>query len=103
MIDQPTPSKTIAANVIATATQLHTLASLYMFISQLAAMPAAGGPLELKIPASGGSININSNMILPQLQAEFQRLGEELEANGIDLSAFMDKLAETWEQHNQTR
>lgn len=102
MNDQPHPDTETAmvdaTQIMQTAQNITMFGQLYLMMKHLRSGATeeeikGGKPIQLKImDAAGSTMYINSNVIFPALLAEFQRIGDALEKNHIDVSRTLEAL-----------
>lgn len=99
--------KTDAAIIMQASRNITAFGQLYLFIKSLKTGPSpeavnAGKLVQTKImDAVGMQVYINSNVLLQPLLDEFQRLGDDLEKNNIDVSRVLESLEAQFQQLTQ--
>lgn len=99
--NQQRGAATPAENILQAAEQIGALSKLYFFIraTQQGEHPEAGRGAQLVLAdRQQTNIFINTNLILAELQSQFEQIGKNLEANNVDLGNLMAELNKRFEQ-----
>lgn len=81
------PAGPSASQVLALAQKIQTLTALYLFIKGAKRAEPAGCVVQAKLlDKAGVTLALNSNLLLPSLIAEFDKLGTEIASAGIETS-----------------
>lgn len=102
--EQPAPANYVSAETIMLQSQkIATLVQLSNFImhTQTGDNPEQGKGMVVQLGDNAGTrLVVNSNLLVPKLIEEFDKLGHELESEGIDLSSMLAEVQKRFNQQN---
>lgn len=86
--------KPTAIQVMQLAQNVQALSALYLFIRAAKSHTTAPTVQAKLIDQHGLQLFINSDLLIPALVGEFDRLGQQLEGNGVSTKELFQKLDE---------